>query len=439
MTTSSMGVSPPEPAGGRPATANQAEDFAEAEQPLWRDSRFRRFWYRQAVSELGTQITQVAFPLVAVLTLNAGTLAVAVISASRYMPFVVLSVPAGALADHFDRRKLLIIADIGRAVLIAAVPIFWATGNLTVGLVVVIALLSGAFRVLFDIAYQSYVPSLVSPERVVAANAVLSTTESVARVSGPGLAGFIISVLSAPLALIADACSFVISAFTLARLRSPSEAAKKRSSKPSPLVGFRLIRRQRKLLPILTAACLSNFALMLIQSVVYVRFNRALHLDPSTIGLIMAFSGLGGVVGNSFAQAVGRRTTPESTMVIGYLLTSAGTLGVATATGGWIIAVITAMAGYFMWSMGLGLFNVHALSYRQRVTESGVLGRLTGAYRMLLFGSLTLGGLLGGVIGQVAGTHTALYVGAGLNIFSLIALMPVRFSSRFQDTGAKPV
>jgi MFS family permease len=404
--------------------AGPSPEVAQESGSLWRDQAFRRFWYRQGVSEAGSQITQIALPLMAVVSLQASPFAVGLLSASRYLPFILLSVAVGALADRTHHKPLLIGADIGRAVAVGVIPILWLAGWLTLPLLVLLAFVSGSLRVLFDVTYQAFMPQLISREKLLAANSILEGTSSVARVAGPGLAGWLVAAVGAPLAMAADALSFAFSALTLVRVKPSHGVLVDRSVAPTAdlLAGFRVVSSHPLLRSMLISSSLANLALMLIQAVVYVFLYRQMHFGAGVIGGIMAVSGLGAVVGNSLSAASGRRFGVRPTMVGGFALVVGGSAVLAAANGPRLLFLAAFGVGYFAYGLGTGLFNVHSIAYRQRVASPELLGRLTGTFRMVLFGSLAAGALLGGTIAQVSDARSALAAGAVVNAIAMVAL-----------------
>ncbi len=194
---------------------------------LWRQQDFLKLWVGQSVSELGSQVSFVAMPLTAVAGLGAGAFEIGLLGALQFLPFVLLGLPAGVWIDRLARRRVLIAADTGRAIALASVPVAWELDMLRLPQLYAVALLVWALTVFFDIAHQSYLPALVERERLVEGNSYLALSESTAEVAGPGLGGLLISLTSAPMALAADAASFVISVAALLLIRRPEAEARR--------------------------------------------------------------------------------------------------------------------------------------------------------------------------------------------------------------------
>src|SRR5947209_9116062 len=188
---------------------------------LWSQRDFLKLWTGQAISQIGSRITRTALPLVAVMVLGAGPLQMGFLSGFSAAAVLLFGLFAGAWADRLRRRPLLIAADLGRAAVLLAVPIAAMRHALTMPLLYAVAAATGLLTVLFDVSYQAYVPSLVERENLVQANAKLALSESVAEVSGPGIAGFLVTALTAPIAILFDAVSFVVSAVSIALVHTP--------------------------------------------------------------------------------------------------------------------------------------------------------------------------------------------------------------------------
>ncbi|HEY7420576.1 MAG TPA: MFS transporter, partial [Gaiellaceae bacterium] len=193
--------------------------FAWPRGGLWRDSDFLRFWAAQTASQVGSQVTQLALPLVAIVVLDASTFEVALLTVVEFLPWLIVSLPAGVWVDRVRRRPVLVAADVGRALALAWVPLGAALGVLSVWQLYAVGFVAGSLTVFFDVGYQSYIPSLVGRDRLVDGNSKLEFTRSAAQIGGPGLGGALITALSAPYAILVDAASFVVSALLLGTIR----------------------------------------------------------------------------------------------------------------------------------------------------------------------------------------------------------------------------
>jgi MFS family permease len=258
---------------------------------LWRQGDFLRLWGAQTISQFGTQITLLALPLVAIIALDASTFEVAALEAIEFLPFLLFALPAGVWVDRLPRRPILVVADFGRAVALLTIPIAAAFDVLTIWQLFAVAFATGVLTVFFDVAYQSYLPALVARDELVDGNAKLEVSRSAAQVGGPGIAGVLVDVLTAPYAIVADAVSFVWSALLLFRIRSiePRPERDLASSLRSELAeGLRYVLRDPRWRAISAYVASSNFFFSVAFAVFLLYAVRELHLSPLTIGLVLA-------------------------------------------------------------------------------------------------------------------------------------------------------
>jgi hypothetical protein len=260
---------------------------------LWHNRDFLWLWGAQTVSQFGSQITSLALPLVAIVVLEASTFEVAALGVMSWLPFVFLSLPAGAWIDRLQRRPLLIAADWGRALALLSIPVTYLAGALTLAQLYVVALLAGALTMLFDLSYQSYLPSLVKREELGEGNSKLEVSRSSAQVAGPGFAGLLISALSAPYAILVDALSFVVSALSLSRIRRrearPERPPEDRSKLRAEIgEGLRFTLGHPLQRPIMVFVSISNLCVSTVFAILLVYAVRELDLSARTIGLIFS-------------------------------------------------------------------------------------------------------------------------------------------------------
>lgn len=279
---------------------------------LWRNRDFLWLWAAQSVSQFGSQITNLALPLVAILVLDASAFEVAALGVVEWLPFFLFSLPAGAWIDRVHRRPLLIAADWGRAVALVSVPLAYLFGVLTLGQVFVVGFVTGVLTMLFDLSYQSYLPSLVQRSELGEGNSKLEVSRSGAQVAGPGLAGALVTAFTAPYAIVADAVSFIASGLFLSRIERP-ERAPERSSAAVPRLrteiaeGLRFVLRHPLLRPIMVFVAVSNIFTNMLFAIFLVYAVRELDLSAGTIGLIFSLGNVGSVLGALTATRVARR------------------------------------------------------------------------------------------------------------------------------------
>ncbi len=289
--------------------------------PLLRENTdFRGFFAGQAVSLVGDQITLIALPLVGVLVLHAGAAQMGYLMTAALVPNLLFSLHAGAWVDrHGRRRQVMLVADMGRAALLATIPIAYAFGMLTLEQLYVVGFLTGALSVFFYVAYSTLFVSLVPRERYVEANSLLHGSRALSYVAGPSVGGALVQVLSAPAALVADALSFLVSAFSLSRI-SPSEPPTERAERGHLRAGARYIRRSSVIRSSLLATAWINFFNFVFWALFILYATRSLHTRPGVLGAVLGAASVGGVLGSLVTGRIGRRIGIGPAFVAGCIL-----------------------------------------------------------------------------------------------------------------------
>ena len=381
-----------------------------------RDPDFRKLWLGQAISEVGSRITREGLPLIAVLTLHASPSVMGFLAATGSLATLLFGLFAGVIADRFRRRPLMIGADLGRAGLLLLIPWLAATGQLRIESLFVIAALAGILTVLFDVAYQSYLPSLVRKEQILEGNQTLSMTAAVAEVAGPSLTGVLIQALTAPRAILLDAISFLVSAASVAwiRTREPDPVPTPHESFRAELLGgmrfvFGDIYLRRLALRYLIAGSTSGmfYALYVLYLV------RDLSLTPAWLGFVIACGGIGYFTGSAITRRLSANAGLGRTLIGAAFLIGLSTLFVPACALFPGATIPLLMAQQLVGDTAAGVFLVQELSLRQRRAPEEVLGRVNAAMQMLFRGMMPVGALLGGLLADTAGI-TATMTGAGI-------------------------
>jgi MFS family permease len=396
---------------------------------VWSNRDFTRFWVGETVSLMGVQVTALALPLVAVLTLHAGPEQTGMLRFAQFIPFLLLSLLFGVWADRRRKRPLMIGANMARAVLIAMVPLLAAVDALSIGVLYLLAMAIGVCTVLFDVCWMSYVPSLVDKEHLVSANGKVSSSYSAADMAGPGIAGGLVQLLTAPYAMTVDAVSYVASVVMLASIRRPEPEPVRDGShrrlKQEIGEGIIFVGTNPFLRTIAVIGSSYNFCFMFIEGIFVLYAVRVLGFSAAAIGLVLAVSAAGGLLGALSAQAFTARFAFGRVYLFAVIVGYCGPLLVPAAHGPvWLAAVLVA-AGYFLMRFGLAVANVVAISLRQAVTPHHLMGRMTAGMRTLLSGVGSLGALAGGFLGAALGLREALWVAATA---SAAATLPLFFS-----------
>ena len=394
---------------------------------LWDHPDFLRLWGGQAVSLIGDTITGLAVPLTAVLVLDAGATAMGVLAAASWLPHLLFSLPAGVWIDRRARRRSVMVgADLGRAALIGSVPLVYWLDALTLEYLLAVVLAQGALTVLFDVASGTYFLSIVPREHVVEAQSKLSITRSASYVAGPSAAGGLVQVLTAPAALVADAVSYVMSAFLVSRIRGvePPLEPTTESVRARLAEGFRFVLGH----PILRAgiACTStvNFFNLAFGAILLLFLVDELGLTPAGIGLAFGIGAVGGIVGALAAPRVARRIGIGRAIALGAVLFPAPLLAIPLAGGPKPFVYALLFAAEFVAAVGVMIFDISQNSLNLLVTPHRMRPRQIAVGRVFNYGVRPLGALAGGLLGAAIGLRPALLVtgaGALLGVVFLVA------------------
>lgn len=404
----------------------------------WPLRDFRVFFAAGSLSHLGGNVGYVAIPLLAVATLGAGPGQAGALAALSTVAFLLIGLPAGAWVDRLPARRVLVTADAVRAALFASVPVAWWLDVLSLPQLYVVVLLHGCATVFFDVGSQSVLPELVGRERLVPANVALVSLMAGANIAGRGAGGFLVQLLTAPLAILGGAVAYLASALGLmgiGRRHAPAVAGAgdRRRLRAETAEGLRHVLGSRELRALALTATLSNLGAQMINAVLPVLFVRELRLPSGVLGAYWAAGGLGILFGAGLARRLASRLGHGRTLGLAGLWFAPATLAVAlVGHGPWLWV---AGAGWLAAMTKTGIDNVLGVSLRQHLTPDPLLGRMNATFRFLLTGALAIGSALGGLIGQTAGVRAAVWAGA---IFMAVAFLPV-FCSPVRTLRELPV
>jgi MFS family permease len=414
----------------------RAEKAPDARQVHGRD--FRLLWAGQAASSLGTSVTSVALPLVAVTVLDATAFQVALLSAAAWLPWLLIGLPAGAWVDRLPSRPLMVWCDVASMVLYASVPAAAVTGALSLPHLFAVAFGTGIASVFFKTAYQVFLPTLLRADDLPAGNSRLLGTESVTQVGGPGLAGLIAGAIGAVWALLFDAFTFLVSAVCLMAIRP---VAPRRSPDRPPLRravadGIRFVRSDRLLRLFAAYGAASNLGLVAYQSILVVFLARDVGLTPGVIGVVVAAMSVGGAVGAFVAPALSRRLGTARAILICQLVAMPSALLIPLTGNGF--RVLAAVAGGVLVGLGVVAGNVIKGSWRQTYTPHHLLGRVVASMQLLNFGTMPVGALVGGALATWLGVRPAIWCAATFLALVCLSLLasPIR---NLRDLPAAPV
>jgi MFS family permease len=410
---------------------------------LWSHADFMKLWLGQSVSLFGSQVTLLALPLTAVLVLNATPMQMALLSAAEFAPYLFVTMFAGLWIDHKRRRPILIMSDIGRAVLLGIVPVLAIIHQLNIVYLFVIAFLLGILTVFFQLAYEAYLPRLVDAAQLTEGNSKMSVSASLAELAGPGLAGLLVQLFTAPFAILLDVCSFLVSAVSLLLMRHSEQVLPPVSTHIDVWgeinAGFRATLKNRYLLAFAGEAAIYNLFWQMIQAIFVFYAVRELHLSALLIGGIFAVGSVGALLGALLVERLARRFNVGHMMVGSQMLSDFATflIPLSAIIGSQTGAIVCMMLALFLRGGGNTACNVYVNSVRQAIVPDELRGRTNAVYRLVVSGVVALGALLGGVLSERIGVPFTLLVGAIGVSCSWLCLFwsPV---SRLQSIMAKP-
>lgn len=394
--------------------------------PLHRQRAFVRFWAGQTVSVFGDQVSALAIPLTAVLVLHASALEIGVLTSLAWLPHLLFSLPAGVWIDRRpNRRRNMIVADLMRAFTLASVPAAWWLGLLTIWQLLGVAFAVGALSVFFDLSYSSFFVALVPRSQYVDANGKLSTSRSVSYIGGPSVAGFLVQLLGAPVAVLGDALSFVLSALALGGVRVEEPPVERKTTSPRADLadGFRYLTRH----PVLRAgvACTStiNFFSFFIASIFVLFASRTLGLSAGTIGLILGVAAAGALIGALLAPRIGRTLGIGRAVVVGSVLFPAPMVLFPLAHGSHWVSGAMLLAGEFLASIGVMIFDVNQNSLNAMLIPHDVRSRVVGVARFFNYGTRPVGALLGGILGGAIGLRGTMWIAVAGCLLGVVFLL----------------
>ncbi|WP_323186182.1 MFS transporter [Streptomyces sp. NBC_01373] len=398
---------------------------------LWRDSDFRRLWVGQTASQLGEHTGLVVLPLFAVLTLNASATQLGVLRAVGQAPILLLALFVGAWVDRWRTRTVMVLTDVGRTLALGAAAVAGLFGLLGLPALFVIAFAIGALSVFFDVAYQASLVRLVRRDQLVRGNSALEGSRSAAQIGGPALGGALVSLLSAPIAAAAGALFFALSFLSIRRIRRV-ESAPERPERPSWVwrrihEGLRFVARDTALRTVCLASAAFQFSFAAVMTVYLLFLPRELHLSGTAVGLALAATGPGALLGSVLAARLPNRFGYGPVLVAAAALGDGVFLCVPALHGSSAVTVPALLAVSFVFGVGGQLVNVAVMAVRQTVTPDGMQGRAAATITFVGMGLSPLGSLFGGFLAAEWGLRTSLLATAAGMLLSpvVMALSPL--------------
>lgn len=393
---------------------------------LLADRDFRMLLAADVFSQVSTQIITLTLPLVAVVALAAGELQVGLLTALGYAAFILIGLPAGAWVDRMRRRNVMITADVVRALVLVTIPLAWWADLLTIWQLYAVAFAHSILTVFFDVAYQSYLPFLVGRANLVEGNAKLEIVRSTSMIGGPTLAGGLVQLLGAPLAAAANVFSFAGSAcfVSLIRKREPRpETAGRQRLLQDIKEGLAFVLGNRLLRSIAGSTATSNFFFAMAEAMLAIYLIRVIGMQPGQVGLFFSIGAVGALAGAALSRRIAAWLGSGPTIWLSLAVTSPFWLLVPLAQPGWTIWL--SAGGLAMFHAASVVYNVTQVSFRQRLTPEHLLGRMNATMRFLVWGTLPLGALLAGLLGELIGARTTLWIAA---VGACLAFLPTFLS-----------
>lgn len=394
---------------------------------LWRNGEFLNLWAGQSVSVVGDQISGLAIPLVAVLVLEASPTEMGLLTAMVWLPHLLFSLGAGLYVDRHARRvRIMVATDLLRAVALVSIPVAYALDVLTIEQLLGVAFVVGALTVYFDVAWATFLMRVVPRSDIVEANAKLSVSRSMSFIAGPPAAGGLVQVLGAPVAVLADSLSFVLSALFLRRVRveEPALPGPNGESVRARLAGgFRFLFGHPVLRSQLACASTINLFNLAFHAIVVLFMAEELGLSAGAIGLILGIGAVGGLAGTAAAPAIGRRIGIGPAVMLGAVLFPLPLLLFPLATGPDPVVWTMLAVGEFLAGAGVMIFDIHANSLIFLLTPDEMRPRQSATFRFVNYGVRPIGAFGGGILAAAIGLRPALLVAAACTLLGVLWLV----------------
>ncbi|WP_396888669.1 MFS transporter [Micromonospora reichwaldensis] len=395
---------------------------------LLRERVFRRYWSAQTVSYFGDEISTLALPLLAVLVFEATPAEMGYLTAAALAPNLLFSLLAGAWVDRYPhKRRLMILTDLGRALLLTAVPVAYVLDLLTMPQLYLAAFAVGTLAVIFEVARGPLFVSVVGRADYVEANTLINGSRAMSLVAGPSVGGVLVQVLTAPIALVADALSYVVSAYFLVRIR-PTEPAPARGGGLALGAGLGFIARTPMMRALLLGTTTVNLFNFMFIALFVLYATQELGLTPGLLGAVLGAGAVGGLIGAALTGRLVRRFGVGPTLLAGFVLFPAPTLLVPLAGGPTPLVVGMLFAAEFLSALGVMLLDITVGSVQTALTPEALLARVAGARRTVNYGIRPIGALIGGALGSTLGVRPALWIATAGALAGVlwVAFSPVR-------------
>jgi MFS family permease len=389
-----------------------------------------KIWTAATVSVLGSQVTLFAVPFIALTMLGASVFQVSLLTAVEMLPFLLFTLPAGAWLDRVRRRPVLVVADIGRGVVLLSIPAAYILGTLTIAQLYVVAFVTGTLTALFDVADQSYLPVILDRDDLVDGNAHLQVSYAVAQMGGPVVCGNLIAIVAAPFAIAIDALSFFVSGGFISAIRRREERPAHRleesgravSMRSDIMAGLRYVLGNRYLRPIAFCTGTSNLFGAALFGVFPVLIWDELRLPPAFFGTVMGAASVGFLAGAALSSRLSKEIGIGRTIVASAAFAAPSFLLLALTPENLGLAAVTLFVGWFVAGMSQVIYNVAQVSLRQAITPAAMQSRMNATMRFIVWGTVPIGSVMGGVLATAIPVRAALVLAA---VATFAAVVPV--------------
>ena len=385
---------------------------------------FRKLWLGRSVSFVGSEITSVALPLTAVLLLEADARKMGWLVAAQNLPWLLFGLVAGVWVDSTRRKPILVATNLGQAALLSAIPIAGVLGHLNMSMLVAVAFGASSLSIVGSVADRAYLPSLLPREQILAANSRIQLSFSLARTTGPGVAGLLVQSLTAPIAILVDVATFVTAAVLIGRIRHTEAPPPPRNARIVADIaeGVGRVVNDKVLRPLVLCGAAHNICTTAIVAVYVLYLTKSLGVTPTLLGAILVAGGVGALLGSLGSGRVVARIGVGPALIGAQAFTGVARLIVPLAGGPPLVIVSVLALSEFLLGTMRAVFNIAQISLRQTVTEAAYQGRVNATVAFLLWVFTPLGALAGGYLGDAIGLNATLWLaGSGVLASTVIA------------------
>lgn len=394
---------------------------------LWQNSDFLKLWFGQSISDLGSALSGVALPLVAIMTLHVSSVEMGLLQALNTLPVLLFGLFIGVWVDRVKRRPLMIVAQFGQALVWVIIPSAALLGILRIEFLYVVTFVAGTLALIFDLAATSLIPNVVGRDNLVEGNARFQLSRSVISIAGPGLAGLLVQLITAPLVIAFDALSFFVSGFWLLRLRTTEtpnihQTQRTRGVWQEIVEGWHTVFRDPVLAPMTIGTAIASCASAVQEAVFLLFLTQNLQITPTWLGLILASAGIASLLGALVTRPLVQRIGAGLALIGMMFLELLGMVSIPLVATLGALRVPALIVAQMLISGGLTVFSITQISVRQARTPNHLLGRVNACRRVLVFGIIPVAALLGGFLGKMFGFPVTLFVGAMIMLLALLWL-----------------